>query len=77
MKTVIHPFSRIVSPDDSESFFHIPISAKPNTIEQYQFARYSLEEIGVNVSTGPVVDFRLKEHLRDMPDSDSVPLIYP
>jgi tRNA1(Val) A37 N6-methylase TrmN6 len=77
LKTVIHPFSRIVSSDDTESFFHIPTSDKPNTIDRYQFARYSLEEIGITVSTGPVIDFRLKEHLQDMPDPDSVPLIYP
>jgi adenine-specific DNA-methyltransferase len=29
--------------------------------------RYSLADLGIKVSTGPVVDFRLKEHLRDMP----------
>lgn len=31
------------------------------------------------VSTGPVVDFRLKTHLRDMPSpyEDTVPLLYP
>jgi len=34
-------------------------------------------EIGIDVSTGPVVDFRLKEHLRDMPGPGTVPLLYP
>ena len=29
------------------------------------------------VSTGPVVDFRVKEYLRDMPEVDTVPLLYP
>ena len=31
----------------------------------------------MDISTGPVVDFRLKEHLRDMPEPGSVPLLYP
>jgi len=29
------------------------------------------------VSTGPVVDFRLKKYLRAMPENNTVPLIYP
>ena len=39
--------------------------------------RYSLNDLGIKISTGPVVDFRLKEHLRDMPETGSVPLLYP
>lgn len=39
--------------------------------------KYLLTEIGIEVSTGPVVDFRLKEFLRAQPASDTVPLLYP
>jgi len=39
--------------------------------------RYSLEDIGVQTSTGPVVDFRLRKHLRDMPEPGAIPLLYP
>jgi hypothetical protein len=39
--------------------------------------RYSLAELGIKVSTGPVVGFRLREQLRDMPEEGTVPLIYP
>ena len=37
----------------------------------------TLEDLGIDVSTGPVVDFRLAEFLRDDPQSDTLPLIYP
>lgn len=72
-----HPFERIVLPDDPERFIHIPTSGEKNAIEQSPAIRYSLDDLGIKISTGPVVDFRLKEHLRDMPESGSVPLLYP
>ncbi|MBI5450144.1 MAG: Eco57I restriction-modification methylase domain-containing protein [Gammaproteobacteria bacterium] len=75
--THTHPFNRIVFPDDSERFIHVPISQERNAIELSTAIRYSLENVGVKVSTGPVVDFRLKEHLREMPESGTVPLLYP
>lgn len=75
--TYEHPFDRIVFPDDTERFIHIPTSPERNTIELSSAIRYSLEDIGIKVSTGPVVDFRLKEHLCDMPEANTVPLLYP
>jgi len=75
--THTHPFNRIVFPDDSERFIHVPTSQEHNAIELSAAIRYSLENIGVKVSTGPVVDFRLKEHLREMPEPGTVPLLYP
>jgi tRNA1(Val) A37 N6-methylase TrmN6 len=72
-----HPFDRIVFPDDPERFIHVPTTTEKSAIELSPAVRYSLADIGVKVSTGPVVDFRLKAHLRDMPESGTVPLIYP
>ena len=72
-----HPFERIVSPADPEHFIHIPTSVAQNTLELLSAVRYSLNALGINISTGPIVDFRLKEHLRDMPEAGSVPLLYP
>jgi len=72
-----HPFDRIVFPGDSEHFIHIPTSPEQSPLELSPAIRYTLDDIGVRVSTGPVVDFRLKTHLRDMPDGDTVPLLYP
>ena len=75
--THTHPFDRIVSPDNPERFIHVPISTEMNAIELSEVVRYSLADIGIMVSTGPVVDFRLKDHLRDMPEPGTVPLLYP
>jgi adenine-specific DNA-methyltransferase len=72
-----HPFDRIVFPGDSEHFIHIPTSPEQSTLELSSAIRYTLDDIGLRVSTGPVVDFRLKTHLRDMPDEETVPLLYP
>ncbi|MDR2209691.1 MAG: Eco57I restriction-modification methylase domain-containing protein [Azoarcus sp.] len=72
-----HPFDRIVFPDDPERFIHVPATTEKSAIELSPAVRYSLTDIGVKVSTGPVVDFRLKDHLCDMPRLGAVPLIYP
>lgn len=72
-----YPFERVVFPSDMERFIHIPTSPKESAIEWMPMVRYSLADLGLKVSTGPVVDFRLKEHLRDTPEAGTVPLIYP
>ena len=77
IETNTHSFERIVFPDDPEAFIHVPTSTELGAIELSTAVRYSLTDIGVKVSTGPVVDFRMKEHLRDMPGADTVPLLYP
>ena len=79
VQTHVYPFDHIVFPDDPEGFIHVPTSPDEN-IEATctpSAIRYSLAEIGVNVSTGPVVDFRLRGYLRDMPVPGTVPLLYP
>jgi len=72
-----HPFARIVHPGDGERVIHVPTAATEDIAELFPAFRYSLEDIGVEVSTGPVVDFRLKEHLRDSQEVGGVPLLYP
>ena len=37
----------------------------------------SLNETGVKVSTGTIVDFRIKDYIRKNPEQDTVPLLYP
>jgi adenine-specific DNA-methyltransferase len=71
-----HPFEQIVFPEDSERFIHVPTSA-PSNQEVSAIIHYSLADLGIKVSTGPVVDFRLKEYLCDMPATGTVPLLYP
>jgi adenine-specific DNA-methyltransferase len=77
METNRYAFDRIVFPGDPERFIHVPTSPEFSAIEKSKAVRFTLDDIGIKVSTGPVVDFRLKEHLRDMPDTDTVPLLYP
>ena len=72
-----HTFDRIVFTDDSERFIHVPTSPDRNAIELSPAIQCTLADLGIKVSTGPVVDFRLKEHLRQMPEPKTVPLLYP
>jgi adenine-specific DNA-methyltransferase len=69
-------FDRIVMPKDPERFIHVPLSSEDTTFETVGIA-CSLGDLGLGVSTGPVVDFRLKAHLRDLPEPGTVPLLYP
>lgn len=77
LSTHEYPFDRIVLPDDPGRLFHVPTSPEMDAIDLSPATRYSLADIGIKVSTGPVVDFRVKEHLREMPEAGTVPLIYP
>jgi tRNA1(Val) A37 N6-methylase TrmN6 len=77
LTTHSYPFDQIVLSDDSERFIHVPTSPEPNALSLSGSVRYSLEDLGLTVSTGPVVDFRVKQHLRETPGSDTVPLLYP
>lgn len=72
-----YPFSRIVYPGDAERFIHVPTGSVEAGGDLPEAFCHSLADIGVEVSTGPVVDFRLKEHLRDLPEAECVPLLYP
>lgn len=76
-KARVFSFNQIVIPEDPEKFIHIPIESTNYSDELYFDFSYSLSELGIDVSTGPVVDFRLQEYLRDMPEHGTVPLLYP
>lgn len=75
-ETHLHSFNRIVFLDDPERFIHVPTAAEQDERELAPIARASLTDIGLEVSTGPVVDFRVKAHVRQMPEAGSVPLLY-
>lgn len=72
-----YAFDQIVSSTDAERFIHIPTSAQSGTGSTCAPLTRSLEDIGVAVSTGPIVDFRMREHLHEMPEVGDVPLLYP
>lgn len=73
VKTV--PYSAIFHPRDTEFFLHVP----DGTIDPLDTPRVAstLTDLGLMVSTGPVVDFRMREDLRHEPGPDDFPLLYP
>ena len=71
-----YAFDQIVSSTDAERFIHIPTSEQSDMGATFVPLTHSLEDIGLAVSTGPVVDFRLREHLHGMPEVGDVPLLY-
>ncbi|SEH97661.1 Eco57I restriction-modification methylase domain-containing protein [Akkermansia glycaniphila] len=71
------PIERIVFPEDTEQFIHIPSSTEILNLESSESIKYSLQDLNIQISTGPVVDFRLKEHLCSMPCENTAPLLYP
>ncbi len=72
-----YPFSEIVHDGDEQKFIHVPMAPSHSGLDGVPLAERSLEEIKLEVSTGPVVDFRLKEYLRENPEAGAVPLLYP
>ena len=71
------PFTSIVSPKDKQKFIHIVANHRDQTIvDHVGLFTSTLLDIGVEVSTGPVVDFRLKDDLRENIEHRAVPLIY-
>lgn len=68
-------FRDVVQLGDREKFIRIPLDDQ--TDDQYGLFTHSLRELGVEVCTGPVVDFRLKEWWSPNPQPDTVPCIYP
>lgn len=75
-RETLHPFTSIVPPDDPDQFIHVPTGDDVDLLKLPAF-RYRLSEIGLCVSTGPVVDFRMKDELRAVPEPGTVPLLYP
>jgi adenine-specific DNA-methyltransferase len=72
------PFEEIIHPGDQERFIHIPTSTiQANAKSGLVKLPASLSSLGISVSTGPVVDFRLKDALRPVPEEGAVPLLYP
>lgn len=70
-------FEYILKNNDDEFFIRIPSESDLSSLMESTGINNSLTEIGVEVSTGPIVDFRLKDFLCAQPESDAVPLLYP
>lgn len=71
-------FEEIVKPDDPDLIIHVTTHEDAASVERrIKRLPCTLKELGIEVSTGPVVDFRLRDHLRMEPEDGTVPLIYP
>ena len=72
------PFERVVRPGDSQSFIHLVTDDYGHALaETMETLPCTLDELGLCVSTGRVVDFRARQWLCPEPTSSTVPLIYP
>lgn len=77
LQSHVYPFTQIVHDGDSQFFIHVPTDPMHGDLSGVPLATCSLDKIGLAVSTGPVVDFRLKEFLCAEPEQGTVPLLYP
>lgn len=72
------PYERIVHPDDPQSFIRIVQNQGDEKVVQHMSAFHiSLDDLGITVSTGKVVDFRAIEFLRTKLEEGTIPLLFP
>jgi adenine-specific DNA-methyltransferase len=71
-------YSDVVHPDDPELFIHVvPDVFGAGVRKRLGALETNITDLGLEVSTGRVVDFRAKAWLRSTPEANAVPLIYP
>ena len=72
------PYESVIRADDPERFVHIAANGiEQGIVERMSHFKATLAELGIEVSTGPVVQFRLRDDLRAVPEDGAVPLLYP
>jgi adenine-specific DNA-methyltransferase len=72
------PYENVVKPDDTDAYIHLVINdSDEDILQKMKCFNSSLCDLGLEVSTGRVVDFRASQYLQQQPDDDSIPLIYP
>ncbi len=68
----------VVSPHDPGMFIRLVTDDIQDIVRRHMIKfSISLMDLGLEVSTGRVVDFRAREFLRAQPEKGTVPLIYP
>lgn len=72
------PYDRIILPGDRDAFIHLALS-DDDTRATERMSRFitTLDDLGLEISTGPVVDFRAQKYLHKHAAKGTVPLIYP
>ena len=69
---------QVVKPGDPDQVIHIPTSDMDQlVVDRIDVFHHTLDNLGIAVSTGRVVDFRAKDFLRANPERGTMPLIYP
>ena len=67
----------ILSCNDPERFIRIPTSDLHLEFGESKLFEHTLGDLGLQVSTGPVVDFRSRQYLLSVPTEHSIPMPYP
>lgn len=71
------PYGSVIRSNDPDRFVHIAANElEQGIVDRMAHFTATLADIGVAVSTGPVVDFRLKDDLRAQAQEGTVPLLY-
>lgn len=72
------PFSSIVNPSDKYSFIHIAANNRDQQIiDKLSVFTSKLEDLKLQISTGPVVGFRTKNNLVENFEEGTAPILYP
>jgi len=71
-------YAEIIHPRDPQHFIRLLVDGIEDQVSKRILALpASIEDLGLSVSTGRVVDFRVLDCLRKHPCAETVPLIYP
>lgn len=71
-------FHKLVKSDDPEQFIHIVADEAGSLIsDRMRTLSHSLDDVGLSVSTGRLVDFRSRQFIQPNPGLNTIPLIYP
>jgi adenine-specific DNA-methyltransferase len=72
------PYSRVLDPSDRAHVLHVAVDLTDDDVKRAVMGMpASLGSLGIEVSTGRVVDFRARDFLCEEPGKGAVPLIYP
>lgn len=71
-------FDKVIKPTDPDRFIHIAVSEFDQmVVDRISGFSTPLTNIGIEVCTGPVVDFRLRQDILQQAEVGAYPLIYP
>lgn len=71
------PYSQVIRPKDRDAFIHLVLHpADDRIVDRMKRFNATLSDLGLEVSTGRVVDFRVREHLHQQPEEGTAPLVY-